>query len=237
MGRNDTIKAGAKNGVKKEALFKEALKGKHIPVLTLDNKWYRLLDELGKNAVREYEEQLNALLKRQGKLNSEVKDIKRLKKKLMNDIVRMVDEADLDESGKTDKKIEECKRLLEECNQKLEEYREELADIPDTIAELNLKLMLVTMEYCYDEMQENTREIEDIEQWLTKVRIELKKRQIYKQALERKNHEIYSYMHDIFGADVVNLFDMTYNPEDGGRKASEGREDAVSRDSAGDEAL
>ena len=30
---------------------------------------------------------------------------------------------------------------------------------------------------------------------------------------EQQNQEIYNYMHDIFGAEVVNLFDMKYNPE------------------------
>ena len=33
------------------------------------------------------------------------------------------------------------------------------------------------------------------------------------QQMEQQNQEIYNYMHDIFGAEVVNLFDMKYNPE------------------------
>jgi hypothetical protein len=32
--------------------------------------------------------------------------------------------------------------------------------------------------------------------------------------MEQRNHDIYSYMHDIFGADVINMFDMRYNPEE-----------------------
>ena len=32
--------------------------------------------------------------------------------------------------------------------------------------------------------------------------------------MEQKNHDIYSYMHDIFGAEVVNLFDVKYNAEE-----------------------
>ena len=45
------------------------------------------------------------------------------------------------------------------------------------------------------------------------VQFELKKRLIEKQQKEQQNQEIYNYMHDIFGAEVVNLFDMKYNPE------------------------
>ena len=53
-----------------------------------------------------------------------------------------------------------------------------------------------------------------IADWVMDIRVELKKRLIRKQEMEQKNQDIYAYMHDIFGAEVVNLFDMKYNPED-----------------------
>ncbi len=49
---------------------------------------------------------------------------------------------------------------------------------------------------------------------MAKIRIELKKNVVRKQEYEISNQEIYSYMHDIFGAEVVDLFDMKYNPSD-----------------------
>ena len=30
---------------------------------------------------------------------------------------------------------------------------------------------------------------------------------------EMMNHQLYSYMHDIFGAEVIEIFDMKYNPD------------------------
>lgn len=198
---------------KKEELFIAALQDKKIPVLTLDNKWYRLLDELGKEIVKECEEQLNTLLKRQGKLNTEVKDIKKLKKKLMSEIVSMADESSQGADAAVEKKIADNKRLIEECNEKLDSYQDELLELPREIEKINFQLMLLTMEYCYDAMQENTAVINETADWVTQVRIELKKRLIRKQELEQKNHEIYSYMHDIFGADVIDIFDMKYKEE------------------------
>lgn len=202
-----------KDGKSKREEFWEALSGKSIPVLTLDNKWYRLLDELGRNSVKEYEEQLNTLLKRQGKINGEIRDIKRIKKKLMGEIVPMVDEAGDEGSAQIEKRIEENKRLIAECNQKLEVSQDELKDMPGAIRDMNFQLMLKTMEYCYDEIQENTEQIAEIEEWVTQIRIELKKRLIQKQSMEEMNHRIYGYMHDIFGAEVIDLFDITYDPE------------------------
>lgn len=198
---------------KKQDEFEDALAGKKIPVLTLDGKWYRLLDELGRDAAKEFENQLNNLLRRQGKLNTEIKDIKRLKKKLMNEMLPMVDEANAG-GGEMDSKIEEQKRMIEECNEKIGENEDELKDIPLAISQINNQLMIVTMDYCYETMKKNTEEIQMLDDWVEKIRIELKKNLIRKQEMEQKNHEIYSYMHDIFGADIVNLFDMTYDPEE-----------------------
>lgn len=204
---------GRKESLGKKEEFSNAMLGKKVPVLTLDNKWYRLLNEVGRSSMKEQEEQLNNLLKRQGKLNTEIKDIKRLKTKLMNEIVTMADEAEQGNKS-VEKKIQEHKRLIAECNEKLDNIQDEMIDIPREIDKINTQLMLTTMEYCYDTMQDNTEEIQKIADWVTEMRIELKKQLIRKQEMEKKNQDIYSYMHDIFGADVVNLFDMKYNPEE-----------------------
>ncbi len=198
---------------KRKSIFTEALQGKDIPVLTLDHKWYRLFDEVGKREVKKLSEQLNSLLRKQGRLNTEAKNIRKIKKKLMNEIVPMVNDAEQNQNAEIEKKIEKHKRLIEECNEKLEKCQDELKELPGEIQRVNYQLMILTMECCYDTMQRNSNEIKDVEDWVTEIRIELKKRLIEKQEMEQRNHVIYSYMHDVFGAEVLDLFDMKYNPE------------------------
>lgn len=141
---NDNAGENARN---RQEAFKSALVGKHLPVLTLDNKWYKLLNKTGSVPLKETEDALNQLLKRQGKLNTESKDIRNLKKKLMKEIVPMVDEAEQQgENSKINKKIEEHKRLIEECNEKLDAYEDELKDLPREIERLNLQLMMFTLQ-------------------------------------------------------------------------------------------
>ena len=179
----------------------------------MDNKWYHLLGKVGFEDIKDPEKRLNDLLKRQGKVNTETREIKKVKRRLMDEIVSLMDE----QQGGSDEatsKIEENKRLLKECNDKLDQYEEEIMDLPRMIDEVNKELLCITMEHCYDTMQENTDDIDELEEWIRNIRIELKKNLIRKQEKEAKNHEIYKYMHDIFGADVVDLFDMRYNPED-----------------------
>lgn len=197
----------------KQEVFEAAIKGRKIPVLTLDSKWYKLLGQEGREQVREEEEKLNNLLRRQGKLNSDMKNIRLLKKKLMNEMLSLAETASEGDQGAQDR-LQEQKRLVEDCNEKLAGYEDELLDIPVAIDEINRDLMLLTMEYCYVLLQENSREIQESEEWVTKMRIELKKRLIRKQEKEQKNHQIYTYLQDLFGPEVADLFDLTYDPEE-----------------------
>ena len=122
----------------------------------------------------------------------------------MDEIVQLMEKED----SSSNKKVEENRRLIEECNQKLDEYQDKLLDIPKEIDQANFALMLRTMEMCYEVLQVNSKEIDEIGEWISQIRIELKKNIIRKQEKEIKNHELYSFMHDIFGADVVEIFDL-----------------------------
>lgn len=192
-------------------LFEQALKGKRIPILTLDNKWYQLLRGEAGEDIAQLENELNALLKQQGKLNNEVKEIKRLKKRLMEEIVAMMGGEEQDGGSENAQKTEQNKRLVEECNEKLEGCQDELFELPREIERVNFQLMLATMDRCYHIMAQNKEEVSATEQWVSEIRVELKKKLVRKQEMERHNHAIYNYMHDVFGAEVVDIFDMHHD--------------------------
>jgi len=191
--------------------FKEALIGKKIPILTLDNQWHKLFTQTGENdEIHDLEEQLNEVLKRQGKVNTEIKSLSAYKKKVMQDIVNTME---LPDSAAKEKKMAESKRIIEETNQKLEEYNDELMEFPKLIDEANFNLMLATMHVCYTKIQKNVSDIDEINQWIANFRVKLKKQVFLKQQKEIWNDELYSYMHSIFGPDVIEVFDMKYNPK------------------------
>ena len=207
---------------KKEELYEKALEGKKIPVLTLDNKWYKLFPNLNEcPKILNQARNLNDLLKRQGKLNTETKEIKNIKMRLMQEIVPMVDELEQTGDKSIEKKINSHKRLIEESNSKMEAYQEELLELPKQIDTANQQLMLFTMEYCYDSIQANTEEIVEISKWVAQIREELKQRLVRKQEKEIYNRQMYAYMHDIFGPDVIEMFDLKYNPLEQAPKNSE----------------
>lgn len=199
-----------------ETEFKEALKGKKIPVLVLEQKWHRLFAVHGKNEeVRTYERELNELLARQGGVNTEIKELKKLKATLMQNIVRnMENSSDSDADVLSVKKQEENSRLIAEVNEKLALLEDEALDIPNLIKEKNSELMLATMDYCYETLRINQSSITEISEWIDQIRVELKKNIIQKQNCEINNKEMYAYMHDIFGAQVIDIFDIAYEEEE-----------------------
>ncbi|MDD7027073.1 MAG: hypothetical protein PUI46_08305 [Lachnospiraceae bacterium] len=189
--------------------YENALKGRKIPILVLDHKWHRLFDFMEPDkAINKMEEELNNLLKQQGKLNSQMKDIKRIKKRLMDEIMELMEKED----ASSERKRDENRRLIEECNEKMDAFSDELLDLPVRIHEVNHDLMVHTMEMCYQVLKTNEKDILEISRWIDQVRIDLKKNIIRKQDKEIINQEMYSYMHDILGPHVIEVFDMKYNP-------------------------
>ena len=81
--------------------FEAALKGKKVPLLVLDQKWHRLFAIHGKtDEISATEKELDELLKLQGKYNNELKNLKKLKSKIMSNIVaNMGDDGDEKRDG------------------------------------------------------------------------------------------------------------------------------------------
>ena len=133
--------------------------------------------------------------------------------------------------------MEECRETVTACNEKIEACEEEMLEIPRQINHLNHKLMLATMEVCYHKLQKNTEELEEINEWINSIRRELKKKVVRKQEKEAMNHLLYSYMHDIFGADVIEIFDMKYDPKEkyGNKKEPDDKNDDSDSENKGDD--
>lgn len=195
--------------------FKPALVGKKIPILTLDNKWHRLFTQSEFTPeLKGLEKNLNDLLKRQAKITTESKELKKLKKKLMDDVVLLADAMGEHPSKKQDKEMSERKRLIEECNEKMDAYEEEMVELPRQINQINNQLMLITMDICYRKLKQSEEELSEIDEWINGIRRELKKKVVRKKEKEAVIARLYSYMHDIFGVEVIELFDMEYNLEE-----------------------
>ena len=128
--------------------YSDALVGKDVPILFKDQKWQDLFLLSPKTAkIKQLEAELIKLVAKQEKTREKIKDVKRLKKKLLGEIVVLRDDADKNpkQRKKIEAEIERASKMLanpgfinkapaakiQEEREKLEKYREMLKKFED----------------------------------------------------------------------------------------------------------
>lgn len=195
--------------------YKSYVEKKKIPIIILDPQWHELFPNDAKTSViKQLEKKLNDLLKEQGKLVNEIKDLKKLKMKLMNQIVANMGEgSDETSERKKGKKQEVSQKMILDINGQLDEKNDTLIDLPYRIREVNELLVIECLKYWYSLLKDNTSDIHKLDKWITMAREELKRKLLIKQEKEEINEKVYSYMHNLLGHDVINKFDQSFVDE------------------------
>lgn len=185
----------------------EVVSHRDVPILILDERYNIVMPDKEKTPkIRKLEAKVAALLKRQGKVNDDLKELKRLKQKIMQSVV---DNMDVSEEGdKTHQaKMNKAQQLIQEAKTKIEILEDQKLDIPSELKSANLELLEEFVRINYERLNSNREDIEILDKWINETRIELKKRLLIKQEKELKNNNIYAYMHDILGQDLIDIFD------------------------------
>ena len=189
----------------------ELLKRRNIPIVSLDVKWLKLFPEEDKTPeIRQLEYELKELLKRQGKVNTELKDIKIVRDKLTQSVLNTAEDTSIPESKRL-KKQETSQRLIVEARIKQEELEAEQEELPKLISDANNALIFESVRVCYSRIDKNKKDIERLSDWIEETRTKLKERVVLKQDKELKNKEMYAYLHDLLGTNVMEAFDEEGN--------------------------
>lgn len=185
---------------------------KNLPILTLDKRWYSLVPDIIKtDEIRYWEKRVNELLKKQGQVNDDIQQVKKLKKRLLKGIVSHMDEDD--ENPKKKKIMSESRRLVYDAKDKIAELEDESEEIPKKLRDANLHLFVETVKVCYGKINSNNDDLERLDKWIEDTRIKLKKNLLIKQDKEEMNEHIYSYMHAILGPQIMSELDRINEEE------------------------
>lgn len=186
---------------------------KAAPILTLDPRWYQLVpDNIKNDEVRYWESKVNELLKKQGRVTNDIKEVKKIKSKLIKDVVDNMEEDGNDK--KRQKLMNQNQRLIHEAKDKLAELEDEEREIPRELSKANQNLLVETAKLCYQTINENKADLEVLDKWINATRIKLKKNLLIKQDKENQNQQIYSGLHDILGPDVMGELDRINDKEE-----------------------
>ena len=114
-----------------------------------------------------------------------------------------------------EKRMSKSQKLIKEANDKIARLEYEVEELPDKLAEANMELLVESVMLCYNRINKNKEEIDEMADWIEGIRTELKRKLIRKQEMEEENTLIYSNLHDMLGPELIGYFDSEYG-EDGG---------------------
>ncbi len=187
-------------------IIESALSKRKIPILTLDERYNVVMPDKDKTPrIRKLEAKVNALLKKQGKVTNDIKEVKKIKARLMQEVVENMDAEGGDSARQ--KKMNKTQKLIQEAKTKLEELENSELEVPRELENANMELLLEFIQLCYGRMSTNREDIELLDRWINEMRVELKKKLVIKQEKETKNNNIYAYMHDLLGPELIQMFD------------------------------
>ena len=178
-----------------------AVSDANVPVLILDTRWHELFPPGQKpETIAHLEEQLSELLKEQGKLVNECKSLKTAKKKLMDGIVANM-------GNNSEKKSKQSQKLLLEMNERIDVGTNRILELPGLIKEANARLLTEGVKIAYRNMQGTEETLEILTKEIEELRLSLEQRELKRDELEDRRDKVYSYMHNLLGPEIVELFD------------------------------
>lgn len=183
-------------------LISNAMKQKHIPIVTLDEKWLAIFPDEKQNIKQKgLVKKVNGLLARQSGLTQEIKALKVRKTKVMQLVV------DNMEKPNNEAIMQKLQDEIKSINTKVERNEEELTTIGLDIEKVNEELVIESMSICYTKVDTNAKRIKTLASDIETMRKLLKEKILENQELVEENDRMYSYMHDLLGAHVIDEFD------------------------------
>lgn len=184
------------------------LKKNKIPILVLDKNWHYMFPPGRKTQkMLNLENNLNQLLKEQGRLINEEKDYNRFKKDCMNNIMELMEEAYTNENSEAQKNMSKSQKYIEQINNKIDSIEDRLIMLPIEIKNVNNELLSESINMCYSEMKADKEKIEQLDKEINELREQLKDRIDEKTVKQEIIDRTYTFLHNLVGVDIINKID------------------------------
>lgn len=199
----------------KPQLDKKILRKNDISLLMLDERWNNLFKNTVKTPeVITCEERIKELLKEQSRLISESKEIGVRKKNCMDKIISLTTEAFDNNNEDAKKEMQLCEKEINRINERTAKINEELESIPDQIKEANIELLEQAVKLIYFKIRVNQKRVNELEKIIEDTKEKLKEYIDEKESLAQDDTDIYSYFHDLLGAEELERLDKEFFGEE-----------------------
>lgn len=178
-----------------------------IPILVLEENWLKLFGDIKYKNIQYLKEELNQLLKEEGKLKEKSYGIQREKTHAMKMILGISDALNNEDKNVDPKLLDEYKDKIEKANEELEEITFKLETIPQEIREVNFQLLKTTVDYGYKELKTKEKKLKETTEELDRTRERLRELINEKHDYEEWIDSTYSFMHGMLGSEEMEKLD------------------------------
>lgn len=196
-------------GLKRRKMFdKSILRKNNISLLILDERWNKLFANTPKtSAIERCEQSLKELIKEEARLTAEQKEIAVSKKHHMDNIIRLTTDVYEKNDENAKKEMQASESEIKRINGRTQQIENELDEMPERIKKANLELLEHTVNLVYLKIRLATRRVEELEKLIEETKARLKGYIDEKESLSQDDTDIYSYFHDLLGAEELERLD------------------------------
>lgn len=210
----------------KKKLDVKVLRKNDISILILDERWNMLFENTPKSAsIERLEQKLKELLKEESRLLAEQNDISALKKKHMEKIISLTEEVFEKDNKDAKKEMQASESEIKRINERNANIDSMLDNMPKRIKNANLELLEETVNLVYYKFRVGRRRMAELERLIAEqekiVEEARAKMKLYideKETLTSDDTGIYSYFHDLLGAEELEKLDRKFFKEKRKRK-------------------
>ncbi len=190
---------------------KRTLRKNDISLLILDERWNNLFQSAEKTpAIERSEENLRGLLKEESRLIAEKKEAAALKKRNMDKIIQLTSKVFEENDINAKKEMQSCEQEIKKINDRVIKIDELIEEMPDRLKQANLDLLELTVSVVYFKMRSARKRVEELEKLIADTRDKLKAYIDEKESLSQDDSDIYSYFHDLLGAQELQRLDEQF---------------------------
>jgi len=195
----------------KDIDFKDNIvKRNKIPILIYVPEWIQLFSNNKSRSMQKIITKLEELIARGKKFDLELNGLEKRKKVVMNKVLYLSKDINENNNKAALPKMEEAEKEIIEINLKIPRLLEELETIPDSINEMNTRLLKETIKRAYELIKENESESEKCQEQVNELRQKLGELIQKKVDTEERVNTLYSFVHGMIGADEMESLDKSF---------------------------
>lgn len=183
-----------------------------IPILIYVPEWIQLFSGNKSRSMQKIIARLEALIARNKECDSELYNLEKRKKMVMNKILYLSKDINENNDKTALSKMEEAEKEIKEINRKIPVLLEELESIPKQINDMNTQLLKETIKRAYELINESRSESEKCQEQVNDIRQKLAELIQKKADMEERVNKLYLFIHGMIGADEMESLDESFLP-------------------------